>query len=131
MKDLENLDAKEKLRDDPDAIGKTTIAPEVLLTIARLTTLDIAGVSRMSPVPGGVNRLFNRGISEGVRIDIREDDTVFADLFVILQKDVKIRDVSREIQHKVARAISEMVGMQVGRVNVHIEDIDYPMEPEA
>jgi uncharacterized alkaline shock family protein YloU len=131
MKDLENLDAKEKLRDDPDAIGKTTIAPEVLLTIARLTTLDIAGVSRMSPVPGGVNRLFNRGISEGVRIDIREDDTVFADLFVILQKDVNIRDVSREIQHKVARAISEMVGMQVGRVNVHIEDIDYPMEPEA
>ena len=131
MKDLENLDAKEKLRDDPDAIGKTTIAPEVLLTIARLTTLDIAGVSRMSPVPGGVNRLFNRGISEGVRIDIREDDTVFADLFVILQKDVNIRDVSREIQHKVARAISEMVGMQVGRVNVHIEDIDYPIEPEA
>ena len=131
MKDLENLDAKEKLRDDPDAIGKTTIAPEVLLTIARLTTLDITGVSRMSPVPGGVNRLFNRGISEGVRIDIREDDTVFADLFVILQKDVNIRDVSREIQHKVARAISEMVGMQVGRVNVHIEDIDYPMEPEA
>jgi uncharacterized alkaline shock family protein YloU len=131
MKDLENLDTKEKLRDDPEAVGKTTIAPEVLLTIARLTTLDIAGVSRMSPVPGGVNRLFNRGISEGVRIDIREDDTVFADLFVILQKDVNIRDVSREIQHKVARAISEMVGMQVGRVNVHIEDIDYPMEPEA
>jgi len=131
MKDLENLDAKEKLKDDPNAIGKTTIAPEVLLTIARLTTLDIAGVSRMSPVPGGVNRLFNRGISEGVRIDIREDDTVFADLFVILQNDVNIRDVSREIQHKVARAISEMVGMQVGRVNVHIEDIDYPMEPEA
>ena len=131
MKDLENLDTKEKLKDDPEAIGKTTIAPEVLLTIARLTTLDISGVSRMSPVPGGVNRLFNRGISEGVRIDIREDDTVFADLFVILQKDVNIRDVSREIQHKVARAISEMVGMQVGRVNVHIEDIDYPMEPEA
>jgi len=131
MKDLENLDTKEKLKDDPETIGKTTIAPEVLLTIARLTTLDIAGVSRMSPVPGGVNRLFNRGISEGVRIDIREDDTVFADLFVILQNDVNIRDVSREIQHKVARAISEMVGMQVGRVNVHIEDIDYPMEPEA
>ena len=131
MKDLENLDTKEKLKDDPEAIGKTTIAPEVLLTIARLTTLDISGVSRMSPVPGGVNRLFNRGISEGVRIDIREDDTVFADLFVILQNDVNIRDVSREIQHKVARAISEMVGMQVGRVNVHIEDVDYPMEPEA
>jgi uncharacterized alkaline shock family protein YloU len=129
MKDIENQDAQEKLKDYPEAAGKTTIAPEVLLTIARLTTLNVAGVSRMSPVPGGVNRLFNRGTGEGVRIDIKEDDMVFADLFVILQNDVNIRDVSREIQHKVARAISEMVGMQVGRVNVHIEDIDYPTEP--
>ena len=111
--------------------GKTTIAPEVLLTIVRLTTLDVPGVSRMSPVPGGVNRLFKRGLGEGVRIDIREDDTVYADLYIILESDVNIRDVSRLVQHRVARSISDMVGMQVGRVNIHIEDIDYPMEPEA
>lgn len=111
--------------------GKTTIAPEVLLTIARLTTLDVPGVSRMSPVPGGVNRLFKRGFGEGVRIDIRDDDTVYADLYIILESDVNIRDVSRLVQHRVARSISDMVGMQVGRVNIHIEDIDYPMETEA
>lgn len=110
--------------------GKTTIAPDVLLTIARLTTLDVVGVSRMSAVPGGVNRFFKRGLGEGVRIDIK-DDVVNADLYVVLKNDVNIRDVSRKVQHKVARAISEMVGMQVGRVNVHIEDIDYPTEPEA
>lgn len=114
-----------------DESSSTTIAPEVLLTIARLTTLEVAGVSRMSEVPGGVNRLFQRGIGEGVRIEIREDEAVYADLYVILKNDVNVRDVSRKIQHKVARAISEMVGMQVGRVNVHIEDIDYPVEPEA
>jgi uncharacterized alkaline shock family protein YloU len=111
--------------------GKTTIAPEVLLTIARLTTLDVPGVSRMSPVPGGVNRLFKRGFGEGVRIDIRDDDTVYADLYIILENDVNIRDVSRLVQHRVARSISDMVGMQVGRVNIHIEDIDYPVESEA
>ena len=111
--------------------GKTTIAPEVLLTIVRLTTLGVPGVSRMSPTPGGVNRLFRRGVGEGVRLDIREDDQVFADLFVILQADVNIRDVSRLIQHHVARAITDMVGMTVGRVDVHIEDIDYPVETEA
>jgi uncharacterized alkaline shock family protein YloU len=51
------------------------------------------------------------------------------DLHLILCKDVNIRDVSRQVQHNVARAISEMVGMQVGRVNIHIEDIDYSAEP--
>jgi uncharacterized alkaline shock family protein YloU len=110
--------------------GKTTIAPEVLLTIARLTTLDIEGVSRLSPVPAGVNRLLKRGYGEGVQIEI-DDDSVFADIYVVLNNDVNVRDVSRTIQREVARAISEMVGMQVGRVNIHIEDIDYPEEIEA
>ncbi len=112
------------------AVSRTSIAPEVLLTIARLTTLEVPGVSRMSPVIGGVNRIFNRGVGEGVRISI-SDSSVSADLYIILKEDVNIREVSRNVQHKVARAISEMVGMQVGRVNVHIEDIDYPTEPEA
>lgn len=110
---------------------KTTIAPDVLLTIARLTTLSEPGVSRMSTISGGVNRLFKRGLSEGVRIDIRDGDVVYADLYVILKHDVNMRDVSRNVQHKVARAITDMVGMQVGRINVHIEDVDYPTEPEA
>jgi uncharacterized alkaline shock family protein YloU len=107
--------------------GKTTIAPNVLLTIARLATLDIEGVSHMSTLPGGVNRIFQRGYDEGVRIRI-EEDRVYADLYVILESDVNVREVSRNIQTEVARAISEMVGMEVGRVNVHIEDIKYPNE---
>jgi uncharacterized alkaline shock family protein YloU len=109
-----------------NSAGKTTIAPEVLLTIARLTALDVTGVSRMSMVPSGVNRLFNRKFGEGVRIDIT-DDIVSADLYIILKNDVNIRDVSRKVQYQVARAISDMVGMQVGCVNIHIEDIDYPL----
>jgi uncharacterized alkaline shock family protein YloU len=112
--------------------GKTTIAPGVLLTIARLTTLDVEGVSRMYQLPGGVNRIFKRGPDEGVRIEVK-DDRVYIDLHVILEHDTNIREVSRNIQHSVKRAITEMVGMEVGRVNVHIEDINYPtaLEPEA
>jgi len=109
-----------------NSAGKTTIAPEVLLTIARLTALDVTGVSRMSMVPSGVNRFFNRKFGEGVRIDIT-DDIVSADLYIILKNDVNIREVSRKVQYQVARAISDMVGMQVGCVNIHIEDIDYPL----
>lgn len=110
--------------------GKTTIAPEVLLTIARLTTQNVHGVSRLTHVPNvGVNRLFKRAqIQEGVQIEIIED-LVYIDLYVILKNDVNVRDVSRNIQNDVARAVTEMVGMPVGRVNIHIEDIDYPPEP--
>jgi len=110
-------------------VASVHIAPEVLLTIARLTASKIPGVSRLCSVPGGVNRLFKKNIQQGdgLWIEITED-TVNIDIYVALKNDVIVRDVSREIQREVQRAITEMVGMQVGRVNIHVEDIDYPEE---
>lgn len=110
--------------------GKTTVSPDVLISIAKLSALGVTGVSRMAPVSGGVNRLFRRGAGDGVRIEI-EEDSVFADLYLVLREDVNIREVSRNVQHQVARAIQEMVGMEVGHVNIHIEDIDYEEDIEA
>jgi uncharacterized alkaline shock family protein YloU len=112
------------------AKGSTTVAPDVLLKITQLTVLDVPGVSRMSNTPGGVNRLFKSGTGEGVRIDIR-NDVVYMDLYLILEHNRNIRDVSRLVQRNVARAISEMVGLPVGRINIHVEDIDYSTAAEA
>ncbi|NWF63562.1 MAG: Asp23/Gls24 family envelope stress response protein [Chloroflexi bacterium] len=107
-----------------DTQGKTTVSPEVLTTIASLAALEVPGVSRLAPVSGGVNRLFRRGASDGVRIEAK-DNTVYTDLFLILKEGVNIREVSRNVQANVARSIQEMVGMEAGEVNVHIEDIDF------
>lgn len=107
-----------------EVTGKTTIAPEVLISIARLTTLDVTGVSHLTSPPGNLGRIFKQAASDGVRIDV-EEDTVYLDIFVVLKRDTNIRDVCHTIQNRVTRAIQEMVGMEVGRVNVHVEDIDY------
>lgn len=104
--------------------GKTTVSPDVLTTIAKLSALSVPGVSRMAPIAGGVNRLFKRGAGDGVRIET-QDNTVFMDLHLVLKQDVNIREVSRNVQKQVARAIQEMVGMDVGHVNIHIDDIDF------
>jgi uncharacterized alkaline shock family protein YloU len=105
--------------------GKTTLAPEVLLTIARMSALSVEGVSRLAQVPGGFDRLFRHGADNGVQMTV-EDGIVYIELYIVLKNDVNVREVSRNIQAKVARAISEMVGLEVGHVNIHIEDIDYP-----
>lgn len=107
--------------------GKTTIAPDVLVSIARLTALSVPGVSRLAPIISGPGRIFNREASEGVIITV-ENNTVYAEMYVILFRDVNVRDVSRAIQFQVARAISEMVGMEIGKINIHVEDIDYSSE---
>ncbi len=104
--------------------GKTTIAPEVLTTIARMATLSVQGVSGMAPVAGGVNRLFQRGPENGAQITIR-DNLVDADIFIIVKAEVNIREVGRNVQQQVTRAIQEMTSMDIGRVDIHIEHIHY------
>ena len=106
------------------APGKTTIAPGVLVTIARLTALSTPGVVSMALIPSGVNRFLRRGSGEGVYIDIK-DGKVSVDLYLILGRDTYVRDVSRKVQAEVGRAIEDMVGMEVERIDVHVEDIFY------
>jgi len=107
--------------------GKTTISIDVILTITKLTTMDVQGVSRMSHVPSRRFRtmLLHRQQEDGLHVEVI-DDIVYADIYVVLNADVNIREVGRNIQTAVARAITEMIGMQVGLINIHVEDIDYP-----
>ncbi|MGA2110788.1 MAG: Asp23/Gls24 family envelope stress response protein [Anaerolineales bacterium] len=109
--------------DTTPAPGKTFVAPGVLITVAKLAALSVPGVIRMSPIAGGVNRLFRRGWAEGVRLET-EGETVSADLFIVVAQGGNVQDIAREVQREVARAIREMIGLEVGRLDVHLEDIE-------
>ncbi len=102
--------------------GLTTVAPDVLLSIARLTALQVPGVYAMAKTP---RRGKDEHATEGVLATIVGDE-VDLELHLVLEKDTNLRQVARDVQDQVHRAISEMVGMQPGGINVHIEDIYYP-----
>jgi uncharacterized alkaline shock family protein YloU len=107
--------------------GRVTIAPEVLVTIARLATQTIEGVAQMCHQvgPRNVDRLLGRVAGGGgVQIAI-VDETVRVDLYILIEPDVNMRTVSRKIQEAVTRAVQDMVGMRVSAVNVHIQDVAY------
>jgi len=105
-------------------IGKTTISPEVIHKIATLTTLSVEGVSRMASLYGSLQNVIGKDDYQGAKVNIKES-AVFVEIYVILMSNMNVRDISREIQARVSRAITEMIGMQVGGVNVHIMDIDF------
>jgi uncharacterized alkaline shock family protein YloU len=107
--------------------GKTTISPDVLVTIAGLTALGVPGVSSLAKIPVGVNLIFKNRAEDGVCVTI-DEKTVSIDLYLNFKRDINVRDVSREIQKRVTRAISEMVDMQVQEINIHVEDIEYKAE---
>ncbi|MCJ7696204.1 MAG: Asp23/Gls24 family envelope stress response protein [Anaerolineaceae bacterium] len=109
---------------DEKQVGSRTIAPEVLNSIARLTTLGVTGVSRMAPVKNTYEDIIIKPEYDGVKVLVK-DDFVYLDIFVILNSEENVRIVSKNIQERVTRAVSEMVGMEVASVNIHISDIAY------
>lgn len=110
--------------------GTTTIAPAVLNTIARLATLGIPGVSRLA-TPGipGVARIdkagkFGATVEDGVLVFVEDDSLVYIDVYIVVDAEENVRLVAEHVQTQVSRAIREMAGMEVAKVDVHITDID-------
>jgi uncharacterized alkaline shock family protein YloU len=109
--------------DTQSKIGRITIAPEVIETTARLTTLAIPGVARLvSPV--GMRRLLRQ---DGVHVEIVAD-RVRIRLYVVTEPRVNMLAVGHQIQAEVTRVIRDMVGMEVQSVDVYIEDVTLSSE---
>ncbi|MCE5257857.1 MAG: Asp23/Gls24 family envelope stress response protein [Chloroflexi bacterium] len=108
-----------------ERMGAVRISPQVLATIARLTTLSVVGVSRMyRDISSDVNRFFKGKVAtDGVRIEV-VDNAVSVDIAVVAKPRTNLYDLGRRIQTDVSRAITEMVGMPVISVDVHIEEIE-------
>lgn len=107
-----------------EAQDTITIAPNVLITIAKHATEGVKGIAHMGQVPVDVGRLLRgRLMGTGVVLEI-DDACVNVDLYVVMQPDADMRAVSRDVQQAVKRSITDLVGMDVTGVNVHIEDVE-------
>ena len=111
--------------DKESAVGKITVEPEVIETIARLSALAFPGVARLIS-PTGLKRLLKQ---DGVKLEI-VGNCVRLDLYVVTEADASMLTVGRQIQAEVTRAIQEMVGMEVESINIHIEDVAHRAKPK-
>ncbi|HEY4688663.1 MAG TPA: Asp23/Gls24 family envelope stress response protein [Anaerolineae bacterium] len=97
--------------------GRVTIAQNVLDTIVQLTTLNVPGVARL-----GARSAFRRS-KDGIHVEVVEHQ-VNVDVYVVVLPDVNMYEVGKTIQAEIARAMKEIVGMEVTIVNVHIQDVE-------
>lgn len=107
--------------------GTVTIAPGVLTTIVRMTTLAQPGVLRLAPrLPPSLPRLRGKAAqAEGLRVEVSEDNAVSVDVHVIADPSASLTDLGKVLQTQIARALEEMVGMEVHTVNVFIDEIEF------
>lgn len=104
--------------------GVVRVARQVLSTIVINAALQVPGVVRMAQSNEQWSRFLGRELPrQGVGLAIK-DNTVSADLYIVVASGVRVVDVGSAIQEEVAAAIENMVGMQVREVNVYIQDVD-------
>lgn len=113
------------MNEGSESIGRIEVAPEVLVTIARIAVQSVEGVQQMAQVPADIARVFQRGLrQDGVLLDLSENKVRF-NIYVIMAPHVNLLESSRNIQNAVTEAIDTMVGIPVDAVNVYVEDVHY------
>ena len=106
-----------------EQLGVVRIARQVLSAIVINSALQIPGVTRVAQTNDQWSRFLNREVpNQGIALTIKEN-TVSADLYLVVAPGVNIVEVGTAVQEEVASSLEEMVGMQVHEINVYIQDV--------
>ena len=66
---------------------------------------------------------FGNAPEDGVKVTLR-DNAITVEVYIIPGSEQNVRLVAQSVQNRVGRAITEMVGMDIARVDVHVTDVD-------
>ena len=120
------------------ALGRTTIAANVVQKIAGIAAREIAGVHSMG---GGISRTFGAireripgggtGASNvaGVQVEVGEKQAAI-DLDLVVEYGASIVELARAVRRNVITAVERMTGLEVIEVNIAVNDIHLPDEDD-
>ncbi len=100
------------------------LSQDVLYGIAHLALEQVDGVSPVAPPPR-VGEILTGRRAKGIRID-RADDGVDIVLNVVVRYGLAIPEAARQAQKTVREAVTSMTGLEVRRVEVHVEAVALP-----
>ncbi len=124
-----DITQEEKTVQEPE-VGNIKIADEVVSIIAGLAAADVTGVAGMSSgITGGLAEFMGtkNNLSKGVKVDVKENEAVI-DLYIIVKYGSRIPEVAWEIQEKVKNAVETMTGLNITKVNIHIQGVHIEKE---
>ncbi|MCS7242140.1 MAG: Asp23/Gls24 family envelope stress response protein [Candidatus Caldatribacterium sp.] len=126
-----NLPQPEAKHETPEVLGEITIAPDIIATLAAITTMKVPGVTGMAGVPAASLSAIigKRELNKGVKVEVK-DKTVHLEIAIVADIDSILIDVARRIQREVKNVVETKTGMTVTRVDVNIRDVSYREEPK-
>lgn len=112
--------------------GTVKIANEVVAIIAGLAATEVEGVAGMSGgITGGISDILGmKNLSKGVKVEVGEKECAI-DIFIIVEYGSRISEVALRVQENVKEAVETMTGLNVIEVNVNVQGVNIPKEPEV
>ncbi|MCT4781609.1 MULTISPECIES: Asp23/Gls24 family envelope stress response protein [Exiguobacterium] len=129
----ENVNVNANRTEETVRQNKLTFEEQVIKKIAGLATNEVQGILSMSG--GFMSGLTDRfrsteDITKGIDAEVGERQ-VALDLRVIVEYNKNIPSVFNEAVTKIKKAMSEMTGLEVVEVNMHVEDVMTKAEFDA
>lgn len=118
--------------DDGSSMGRTTIAEGVVAKVAGIAARQVSGVHALG---GGGARAFGAirdavnatDLTQGVRVEVGETQAA-ADITIVVDYPAPIQEVAENVRIAVTAAITRLVGLQVVKVNVDVNDVHLPSD---
>lgn len=118
---------EEVTEEENEEVGNIKISVDVVSTIASIATSEIKGVAGMysSFANGIVNKLgAKKNLTKGVKVEMMENLAVI-DVYIVVDYGVRIPELAWEIQESVKNNVETMTGLDVDKVNIHIEGVSF------
>ncbi len=105
-------------------VNGVKIANEVVAIIAGVATSEVQGVAGMSGgLVGGISEMLGKkNFSKGIKVEVDGNETAI-EIYIIVEYGVRIPDVAWVLQNKVKTAVEEMTGLNVVKVNIHVQGV--------
>ena len=129
MSDEKNLVVENGEQVKETEVNGIKIAEEVVAKIAGIAALEVKGVYGMTGgLAEGISEMFGKkSYSKGVKVQVGEKDATI-DLYIIVEYGCRIPDIAWEIQNRVKTSVSNMTGLKVLDVNIHVQGVNLPKD---
>ncbi|MER7843408.1 Asp23/Gls24 family envelope stress response protein [Kitasatospora sp. NPDC096077] len=117
--------------------GRTALAVGVVEKIAGMAAREVAGIHALG---SGLARTFGAmrdrasggraGIGRGIKAEVGEKQTAI-DIALVVEYGVVIPELARQVRENIIDAVERMTGLEVVEVNIAVNDVHLPDEPEA
>lgn len=101
------------------AVGSLNISEDVIVTVAKLATLDVDGVAELY---GEVNKLSKLKKNRPISVTMLEDVAAI-DIKIKVKNGAKAVAVAQDVQTAVKESVQSMTGVTVAIVNVSVNGV--------